>query len=128
MFVPFLERLGPNAAQIVDVEQTGPVAVVNARIEVARHRDVQDHDRPADEQMAHHAPEECGETDARCEQEGRRPLDREYSARRERLGGGEHALEILAVRRQAALGRTSRAGGQADGEDVVQRRPGRSDA
>ena len=44
---PVRQRLLADALQVVDVEQAGAVAVVDARVEVARHRDVEDHHRPA---------------------------------------------------------------------------------
>src|SRR5205823_1659060 len=40
---PLRQCLLANALEVVDVEQAGAVAVVNARVEVARHGDVEDY-------------------------------------------------------------------------------------
>lgn len=99
------ERIVPGADRLHQIDH----------VQVLR----QDHHRPADEQMAHHAPEEGGEADAGGQQKIRRLLAREQAAVREQLGIGAQPLKILEMRGQAALGFAGRAGGQADGEDIV---------
>src|SRR5207244_75326 len=47
MLEAVLEGLLADPFQIVDVEKTGPIAVVDPRVEIARHGDVQDDDRAA---------------------------------------------------------------------------------
>ena len=41
---PFLQGLFPNACQIVDVEQASAVAIMDARVEITRHGNVQNHE------------------------------------------------------------------------------------
>ncbi len=47
MLLALFQGLLADALEIVDVEEAGPVAVVDARVEVARHGDVEDHHRAA---------------------------------------------------------------------------------